>query len=201
MHQQLVYGDVPNQPLLELIGPVGGRVLDIGCGKGPLAAGLRSLGAKTLVGLDQDQRALDLASGYDELISARLEEVDWAAIGRFDLVVAADVLEHLVDPWSVLRALRMHADRLAISIPNVGHYKMVARLVRGRFTYDPEGGVMDVTHLRWFTPFELERALRQAGWRPLRWGGPMSRKRRLVRSVVGRSLDTLILHQIHVVCE
>jgi SAM-dependent methyltransferase len=197
--QRIVYGDVPNVDLLSLIGSASGRVLDVGCGRGALAAGLRQIGAETLVGIDHDPRATALAVGYDQVMTSRIEDVDWEALGHFDLVVAADVLEHLKDPWAVLRQLRRSGDRLAISVPNIGHFRVIANLTRGRFTYDPGGGVMDQTHLRWFTRNSLRDALRQSGWEPVRWGGPTSGKKRLVRALVGTRLDGLLLHQVHVV--
>jgi SAM-dependent methyltransferase len=197
--QQIVYGDVPNVDLLSLIESASGRVLDVGCGSGALAAGLRQMGAETLVGIDHDPRATAIAVGYDEVITSRIEDVDWEALGRFDLVVAADVLEHLEDPWSVLRQLRRSGDLLAISVPNIGHFSVITNLARGRFTYDPAGGVMDQTHLRWFTRNSLRDALRQSGWEPVRWGGPTNRKKRMVRALVGTRLDGLLLHQVHVV--
>jgi SAM-dependent methyltransferase len=74
--------------------------------------------------------------------------------GNFDLIIALDVLEHLIDPWSIVR--RLHGilnpgGVIIASIPNVGHYSVAVPLVlRGQWNYADEG-LLDRTHLRFFT--------------------------------------------------
>jgi 2-polyprenyl-3-methyl-5-hydroxy-6-metoxy-1,4-benzoquinol methylase len=201
-----VYGSV-NRDLLALLGPIG-RVLDVGCGDGSLGPELRRLGATELVGVEVvEEAAVRAEAHYRPVLREPVERLDLAALGGepFDTIVAGDVLEHLVDPWRELARWRdwiAPAGQLAISVPNLRHIRVLGRLVlRGRFDYDPVGGVMDRTHLRWFTQRSLADQLEAAGWRAVRFGRPSAgRTRRLDRATGGRLSDVLVA-QLRVVAE
>ena len=150
---------------------VGPRVLDVGCGRGFASSSLRSRGAEHLTGVEYDAESAQDAR-------SRLDEVHHGDIGHvlptlpdatFDLVLAYDVLEHLVDPYATLRDLRrvIRPDgRLHVSVPNARSLILLTNLiVRGTFGYDPRGGLCDATHLRWFTRRDMVAALTEAGWR------------------------------------
>ena len=83
------------------------------------------------------------------------------------MIILADVLEHLVDPWAALRFLHSHTAkgcRLALSVPNVRHYKVsMPLLFRGEFGYE-DYGIMDRTHLHFFTRGSLIDTLDECGW-------------------------------------
>jgi SAM-dependent methyltransferase len=140
------------------------RVLDLGCATGALGAGLDA----TVVGIERDPDfAASAARRLDRVLVADLESVDFARLGRFDCVVAADVLEHLADPWGVLR--RAVADALepggtvVVSLPNVRFFETFWQLgVRGRWPRR-EHGVFDASHLRWFTRADAVDLLEEAG--------------------------------------
>ena len=88
-----------------------------------------------------------------------------AGLPLFDVVVFADVLEHLVDPAAALelaRSLLAPGGCVVASVPNVAHWSVRLDLLRGRFDYR-ELGIMDATHLRWFTAENLKRVFRSAG--------------------------------------
>ena len=89
----------------------------------------------------------------------------------YQVIVAADVLEHLRDPGAMLLQLKellAPEGQILISVPNVGYIGLVADLVAGEFTYRDEG-LLDRTHLRFFTRDSLERSLRAAGLYPWAW--------------------------------
>lgn len=203
---ELVYGDKANAGLLALVGPVSGRVLDVGCGKGPNAGPLRRAGADHLVGADPSAAASEVARPlYDEFHTAAIEDLTPATFAQpFDLIVAADVIEHLTDHWAGLKRLRELARpgaRLAVSTPNVQTWEIVGSLLRGRWDYDPAGGLMDSTHLRWFTRSSLHEALRTTGWEPERDGGSWAggaRRQRLRRLTLG-TLDDFFYWQLFTV--
>lgn len=97
----------------------------------------------------------------------RIELASRLAPGSYDYVVAADVLEHLRDPWRVLRSCRellKPGGRLLLSVPNVGHAAIVAELLQGRFEYREEG-LLDETHLRFFTRHSILGMLRETGFK------------------------------------
>ena len=150
------------------------RILDLGCSTGALGAALKQRQGAVVVGVEIDA---DYATGA----RARLDRVIVSDVesflagpappeAPFDCLIAADVLEHLVDPWTALRRAVRLIDRHAIaviSIPNVSEWRGLWRLVRtGRWPL-ADAGVFDRTHLRWFTRDDALALARQAGLRPL----------------------------------
>ena len=175
-----------------------GRVLDVGCGAGTVGRQLRSEGAERLVGVEPDPAAAAAAAGsYDEVLDTTVENALDSLGGPFDTVLCYDVLEHLVDPWTVLR--RLHAiaapgGRLQVSVPNARHLSLAWDLfVRGTFGY-AEWGHRDNTHLRWFTRRDLISSVSEAGWEILGVShNPLSAPRRLLeRLTLGRSSEFLV---------
>jgi methionine biosynthesis protein MetW len=142
------------------------RVLDLGCASGGLATLLKARGPVEVVGVERDADYAAAAERHcDRVIQADLESLDPDGLGRFDCLVAADVLEHLVDPWSTLRAyarLLEPGGTAVVSLPNVAHWSTYAALVRGSWPRNPEG-IHDATHLRWFTLRDARELLAQAG--------------------------------------
>lgn len=146
------------------------NVLDLGCSSGALGAALKRRGNVTVVGVEMDPdyaaaaaRNLDRAIQVDvETFLARPDCPE----APFDCLIAADVLEHLVDPWGALaRATELLSPgaTVVVSLPNVGHWRGVFRLVvDGRWPRD-EHGPFDATHLRWFTLADAIHLLHEAG--------------------------------------
>lgn len=163
--------DVPaNEHVLQLLPEGARRVLDVGCAGGSLARALRARRPGTIVhGLERDELTAARAREHlDRLWIVDLGQPLPALEGPYDAIVCADVLEHLVDPWTALRGLagQLAPDgAIVASLPNVRHYRVLRDLVlRGRFTYR-ETGVLDATHLRFFTLTEMERLFASAGLR------------------------------------
>jgi 2-polyprenyl-3-methyl-5-hydroxy-6-metoxy-1,4-benzoquinol methylase len=199
-----VYGETVNHWLLELFVP-GRRVLDIGCGTGAWGPDLRARGATELVGVEIAPEAADAARRrYDRVVTTPSEELDVATLGgTFGTIIAADVIEHLVDPFDQLkRWVEWCAPRgeLVISTPNLRHFRVLRDLAaHGRFDYVDGGGMMDRTHLRWFTEASLADALAVAGWRVLRWGRLSSGKSGRVNMLARGRLNGFLAPQIQVV--
>lgn len=145
-----------------------GRVLDVGCGAGGTAGPLRAAGAERLVGIELDAEAAERARGrFDAVLVGRAEDALAGRDERFDTILCYDLLEHLPDPASFLRALgdvAAEGARLHVSVPNARHWTLVRDLVaRGTFGYG-EAGHRDRTHLRWFTKRDLIELLEATGW-------------------------------------
>jgi 2-polyprenyl-3-methyl-5-hydroxy-6-metoxy-1,4-benzoquinol methylase len=174
-----------------------GRVLDVGCGAGTVGRELLARGAVSVTGVEIVASAAALAAEvYDEVRVGSADEELAALEGPFETIVCYDVLEHLVDPWAVLRRLHELASpgaHLHVSVPNARHLQLVYDIVlRGTFGYT-EWGHRDNTHLRWFTPKDMRRSLGEAGWRvlseshtELSWW-----RRGLARATHGRSSELL----------
>jgi methionine biosynthesis protein MetW len=157
-----------DRPDLEALVPSDARiVLDVGCATGHLGAALKRRGVERVVGIELNPEAAREAEAVlDEVVCGNVDadELPWPD-ESFDCVVYGDVLEHLVDPWQVLRAqyrLVKPGGCVLVSIPNVGYWRVVVGLLRGRFEYTPDGS-LDATHLRFFTRASVEELCRQAG--------------------------------------
>ncbi len=153
----LAYHDIARTVTVPLLPVPCARVLEIGCGTGATLAHLRSLGhAGWAAGVETSAEAGRLAAARLDAFWA--EDVErWAPPiepGSLDAVLCLDVLEHLVDPWVVVRRLSpllRPGGALIASLPNLRHYKVsLPLLLRGEFRYDPAGGILDSTHLRFF---------------------------------------------------
>ena len=146
--------------------PAGGSVLDLGCASGGLLALLHER-AGHRAGLELSASAARAAARFaDEVACGALEDPDLPfARDSFDLVVLADVLEHLVDPAAALeRAIGWCAPggAILVSVPNVAHWSARLTLARGRWPQEPSG-TFDGGHLRWFTRESLRALLAGAG--------------------------------------
>ena len=146
------------------------RVLEIGCGAGSTMAELRKRGrVEQAVGVELDPASAEVARAqFDTLYVSAVETAPFEqaiAPGSLELVLCLDVLEHLVDPWAVVKRvspLLAPGGRLYISLPNVRNWKFLARLFfKGDFRYR-DSGILDRTHLRFFTR-ETAMDLAQAG--------------------------------------
>lgn len=136
--------------------PAGARaVLDVGCSRGATAAALRRRGVSRIVGIEPDaEDAADAARSYDRVLTVALEDVPAGEFGaEFDAVLFGDVLEHLMDPSDALVQVRpwlTPGGVVVASVPNVGHWSIVADLLAGRFDYIPYS-LLSGTHVRHFT--------------------------------------------------
>ena len=147
-----------NLGIVELLRPLHrGDVLDVGCGRGRLGAELESMGYR-VTGIENNPLACETArTRLTEVLEVDCTDLGalGAALGdrKFDWLLAADVFEHLTDPAGALRSYRDYLTpngRLVLSLPNVAVWDNRFRILAGRFTYK-DSGVMDRTHLRFFT--------------------------------------------------
>jgi 2-polyprenyl-3-methyl-5-hydroxy-6-metoxy-1,4-benzoquinol methylase len=145
----------------------GKRVLELGPATGYMSKSMIERGC-TVVGIELDPAMAERAAQFCErLIVGDLDELDLdAELGeeKFDVIVAADVLEHLRDPLATLGKLRPHLTgdgAFVISIPNVAHGSVRLALLAGHFRYG-DIGLLDSTHLRFFTRESFEQLLDEA---------------------------------------
>jgi SAM-dependent methyltransferase len=132
------------------------RVLDVGCSVGAVGRALRQRGCH-VTGIEVDEAmALQARERLDTVLCADVERLadEGAVLGAtFDCVVFADVLEHLRDPWKVVRWACVSLapqGSIVVSVPNIRHAELVwSVVVRRRWPYKPVG-IFDRTHLRWF---------------------------------------------------
>jgi SAM-dependent methyltransferase len=162
----------PRHDLLELLPERCDRVLDIGCAEGLVGAEIRARRPGCEVwGIERDRAFAAVArTRLARVFGGDAEQVlpELRARGeRFDLVVCGDILEHLVDPWAVLRTVRALCPDgcLLASLPNVGHWSTLWSLVwRSEWPYR-DRGIHDRTHLRFFARRNVAELFGSAGFR------------------------------------
>ena len=155
--------------MIEMVGR-GKRVLEFGCARGEMSRFL-ALGGCNVTGIEIDSDAAEEARKHcNEVIVADLDArhlVDLLPASSFDVAVFGDVLEHLRDPWQVLEETRTFLGPgayVVMSIPNVAHGAVRLALLRGAFNYQ-ELGLLDDTHLRFFTAKTVRELCLRAGFR------------------------------------
>lgn len=149
------------------------KILEIGCSNGntgALALSKNKCGSYTGVEL-HEAAALNAKEKITQVIVGDIEKIELPfEDNEFDVLVLSEVLEHLVDPWMVLHKLNRYMKPGSIvlaSSPNVSHYRIILMLLRGEWNLKDDG-IMDRTHLRWFTPETFEKMFDDAGYKVLR---------------------------------
>lgn len=154
-----------------IVDMVGGnkRVLEFGCASGFVSRALRDRGCQ-VVGVEIDPEFASLAKEFcEEVVIGDAETLDLeAALGdrTFEVAIFGDVLEHLTDPLQMLRRVRkwlVPEGYVVASLPNVAHGAVRLALLTGRFDYRPEG-LLDETHVRFFTHDSVKDLFHQAGF-------------------------------------
>jgi SAM-dependent methyltransferase len=147
-----------NTELLALMPTTAARVVEVGCGGGALAREYAKLNpACDYIGIEVEPEYAALARAWcSRVITGNIESIDdptFDSLFPCSCWVFADVLEHLWDPWSVLRRIRQRLPNdasIIACIPNAQHWSFQARLNCGALRYEASG-LLDRTHIRWFT--------------------------------------------------
>ena len=167
------YDDKPRTELIDLITETPQRVLEIGCGAGATGLALKQKFQDIeYVGVEPDEGAAKIAqTRLDRVICSDIEKVQLDTFGLtkeyFDLIICADVLEHLYDPWKIIFALRNNLvpdGRILASIPNIQHINIINNLINGNWTYS-KYGVLDAAHIRFFTLSEIAKMFSDTGYK------------------------------------
>jgi 2-polyprenyl-3-methyl-5-hydroxy-6-metoxy-1,4-benzoquinol methylase len=143
-------------------------VMDLGCAAGVMGRKLLETGkAKEVFGVEIfEPAAAEAATIYKKVHVGDIEEMQLDYNQCFDYVICGDILEHLRDPYKIVRLLSTWlkpGGSLFVCVPNVRNYHVVADLVlRGKWEYQ-SAGIMDRTHLRFFTASSCRQMLLDAG--------------------------------------
>ncbi|MFA0750249.1 MAG: hypothetical protein SLRJCFUN_000652 [Candidatus Fervidibacter sp.] len=171
-HYRREYAHQPvcNMTMLEFVPIWAKRILDIGCCMGGAGRILKQRQACEVWGAEiAPELARIAAQHYEKVIVGDIEDdAVWQQLpkGYFDAVICGEVLEHLIAPERVLK--RLHEvitpdATLVLSVPHVGHVSVIRKLLQGKFDYEPTG-ILDSSHLRFFSRKNLWRLLRESGW-------------------------------------
>lgn len=162
--------------MLDFVPLTSRRILEIGCASGMFGALIKQRQIAEVWGLEPDVLAAGRArQKLDRVLQGTLEDhLDSLPDGHFECIVCNDVLEHLSSPESALRALRQMMAPNAVlvgSIPNVRYFPVLFDLVWNADWQYADYGVLDRTHLRFFTQKSLARTLRDCGYQPKQIAG------------------------------
>lgn len=164
------YFDWERPELVAKVRPGARMILDVGCGRGALGAGVKNAHPEAKVyGLEYVQEAVDVAiTKLDGALRVDLNAVDSIPFehGTFDTMIFGDVLEHLLDPEAVLTMLLPYlapGGQVIASIPNVKHWSVVLPLlINDTWTYE-DAGLLDRTHVHFFTLTEATAMFQRVG--------------------------------------
>lgn len=132
--------------------------LEVGCGSGVTGSYIKNkYHVKNYVGVELNSNAYEVANQnldkcYNGDIKYLLENELKGQ--KFDAVLFFDVLEHLYDPWDIINKATSILKKdgiIILSVPNASHYLFAGNLMLGKINYNPNGGLLDFTHIRWFT--------------------------------------------------
>lgn len=167
--------------VVAMIPETASRILDVGCGTGTLGGRLKTERRIEVIGVEMDPVAAEAAGRVlDRVHRGDIETLVLPyPAGSFDAIITADILEHLRDPWGLLTRLSpllSPEGRLIACLPNVRHWSVVRGLLEGEWTYLP-AGILDRTHLRFFTRRSGQALIESAGLcvirtEPIRSAGP-----------------------------
>lgn len=183
-------------------------ILEIGCsfgGTGRLA--LESGKCGQYHGVDINEAAAKVASqNLSSIQVGNVEEIDFSERGApYDAIIMSEVLEHLIEPWSLVERLFpliKPGGRFYASSPNVANLNIIRRLFRSEFEYQ-EVGIMDITHLRWFTHKSYRAMFEKAGYNIISCGGlgSLSKKQALFNAVTMKYVWYLFYSQLMIVAQ
>lgn len=186
--------------MLAFIPPNANRFLELGCGAGGFGGLLRDTrNGAHIIGVEvHPESAVEARKLLDHVIEQSVEiALESIPAGSIDCVICNDVLEHLVDPWAVLRQIKTvlaPQGSVVSSIPNVRHFPVFKNYAfDGSWQYE-KWGVLDRTHLRFFTKSSIDLLFSETGFRVSRiegiFGQPLPWKAALLNRVLrGRLTD------------
>ena len=161
------YHDLLRPEILARVPENSRSLLDLGCGSGRLGEAVKKRQPCFVEGVELHKDAYKTAKRrLDVVWNENLNRFDPSFLSRkFDCIVFADILEHLISPWLVLKKFSTaltSGGRMIISVPNIAHPWVISQLQKGLFRYE-QAGILDVTHLRFFTLSTLFQMCVQAG--------------------------------------
>lgn len=175
----------------ELIGMVDkgkNKILELGCGTGNTGYALKEVGAaKEVIGIELVPKvAQEAKMKLDKVICGDVEVIDLPFEEEyFDYILCGDVLEHLRDPWLVLKKIKPYLKRggyIIASIPNIRHWRILRDLIfKGKWQYTREG-ILDDTHLRFFTRREIIKLFQTADFEIKKISYKLGKKSKIVNA-------------------
>jgi ubiquinone/menaquinone biosynthesis C-methylase UbiE len=193
------YGNM-REDLIKLMPPNPRHILDVGCGIGAMGRKIKSVMGNDVevVGVERDPSAGKRASeALDRVFIGDIESIDLPlGAGYFDCIIYGDVLEHLLDPWSLLKKHRLLLKAggcVIASIPNIAHYRIIKMLRRNEWNYSA-AGILDKGHIRFFTIKSIREMFEDAGLEIVRIEHNIAGSR--TKKVINLLLNNILLDRL-----
>ena len=167
------YSDIERRDVHKMFSHQPKIVLDIGCSRGAVGRAIKDVyGTDTYVwGIELNRDAATIAEQRLDKVSTQpieqLTDTDLDLLTKVDTVLLLDVLEHMYNPWGALKFLSKYLTpkaQVIVSLPNVMNVGILRDLLKGYWRYS-EAGLLDVTHIRFFTPYEMNKMFYETGFR------------------------------------
>lgn len=185
------YYESERKDIIALIPAGASRLLDVGCGFGLMGKRLKEkIQNLEVTGIEREGEVINVArSNVDKLIVGDVENIKLPfEKDYFDCLVYGDVLEHLKDPWKLLKEHTYYLKRggcCIVSVPNISHYSIIKGLLSDVWEYKPSG-ILDETHLRFFTLESIRKMFEDSGY-------AIEEEKRLLRGSKSKKLLNKIL--------
>ena len=154
-YKEAVYYSHVREDIISLVKGEDLTILEVGCGSGATLLELKRLGkAKEVTGIELNSTSLEKTGNLlDRVVIGNIESIQLDFKSEyFDVIIFADVLEHLVNPWETLENMKNYLKprgSVIASIPNIREYSVLKSIIKGDFKY-VDAGILDKTHLRFF---------------------------------------------------
>lgn len=151
--------------------PQGSRVLEIGCATGFMGEYFIKKKHCEVIGVEKGKEEAKIArTKLTQVVEGDIENIETIQklelLGKFDVVFASALIEHLKDPWKAIKTWKRFLKRngvLIITTSNIAHWSIRFHILRGRFDYE-EYGILDNTHLRFFTVDTFKKLVVDSGY-------------------------------------
>lgn len=166
------YEDKPRVELVQFIKDEPNEILEIGCSTGATGKIIKEKFPNCkYYGIEIEPKAAEIASKFlDKTFNVNVENIEISELGfkeeSLDIIIFADVLEHLYDPWKLIYKLKKYLRKngyILASIPNIQHIDVISALIKGNWNYS-KYGLLDATHIRFFTLNEIAKMFIQNGY-------------------------------------
>lgn len=204
--KEVQYYAIRRDDLINLVPQGDHKILEIGCGVGNTGLALKNLGkAKEVVGVELFSKAAEEAkSKIDEVITGDIEKLDLPYKEYFDYIICGDVLEHLLDPWSALKKLKKYLTPkgyLIASIPNIQYWRVIRDLLLlGKWEYK-NAGILDSTHLRFFTHREIIKLFQSADFQITKISSKIAGKSKIFNRLTFKIFNDFLAFQFLIVAK
>jgi 2-polyprenyl-3-methyl-5-hydroxy-6-metoxy-1,4-benzoquinol methylase len=158
-----------NKDIIKIIPSDSRTILEIGCGQGATLIEIKKRNpGVNIYGIDIVDIELENKNKFSDFICGNIEDITIPYPKRFfDIIILADVIEHLIDPWSCINNLSHYLSdkgNIIATIPNILYHRVIRKLVfYGDFEYT-KSGILDITHLRFFTKKTIIKLFKESGF-------------------------------------